>query len=272
MKYASWSAWAWHSESVTACRSWLWPAEACITSFCDFTCPIIGQSNVCGLPHEETNNKRLPAKSARAHGEFEMGIKPQGFLLSRMCGHVLLATIFRSSPYLNLIETVVVMVQPITSGSAMNPAHSASHAVFSKGSDSMVQPVSLPASLSGQSHKRFVIVSTLLHLIDPVRGEPTTHSLDRHPHDDSWKRDQLQKKFLDSFALISSTSRIGGDTASAVCLEQGHPGGTVLRLARNLGISDEHLVSQLQEVLDDLTAVALKGIKPIKPTLFKTKC
>lgn len=154
----------------------------------------------------------------------------------------------------------------------MNPAHSASNAVFTKGLGSMIKLGSLPASISGQAHKRFVMVSTLLHLIDPVRGEPTTHSLDRHPQDDSWKHVQLQKKFLDSFALISSTSSVGGDTASAVCLEQGHPSGTVLRLARNLGISDEHLVSQLQEVLDELTAVALKGTMSIRPVFSKTKC
>lgn len=145
----------------------------------------------------------------------------------------------------------------------MDPAYSASDAVFTNGGDTTVQPGSsngiVTTSVSGQAHRRFVVVSTLLHLIDPVRGEPTTHSLDRHPHDDSWKHDQLQKKFLDSFALISSTSRTGGDTASAVCLEQGHPSGDVLRLARNLGISDKHLVSQLQGVLDELIAVALKG-------------
>lgn len=115
-----------------------------------------------------------------------------------------------------------------------------------------------PANVLGAAHNRFVVVSTLLSLIDRVRGEPTTHSLDRHPHDDSWKHEQLQKKFLDSFALISSTSRVGRETAAAVCLEQGHPSGTVLRLARNLGVPGS-LIIQLQEILNDLTAVALKG-------------
>lgn len=117
------------------------------------------------------------------------------------------------------------------------------------------------ANVRGEAHNRFVIVSTLLSLIDPVRGEPTTHSLDRHPHDDAWKHEQLQKKFLDSFALICSTSRKGGGTASAVCLEQGHPSGTVLRLARNLGVPKD-LLGRLQEVLDDLTAVTRRGILP----------
>lgn len=168
------------------------------------------------------------------------------------------------------LETEVVVVRSTTSGSAMDPTYFVPDAIPTERVDTTIQPGNfhgiVPASVSGQAHRRFVVVSTLLYLIDPVRGEPTTHSLDRHPHDDTWKHDQLQKKFLDSFALISSTSRTGGDTASAVCLEQGHPSGTVLRLARNLGISDEHLVSQLQEVLDDLTAVALKGIMLIRPS------
>lgn len=117
----------------------------------------------------------------------------------------------------------------------------------------------IPVSVSGEAHKRFVMVTTLLSLIDPVRGEPTTHSLDKHPHDDAWTHERLQKKFLDSFALICSTSAISGDTASAICLEQGHPSGTILRLARNSGVSQD-LIDQLEEILDDLTAIALKGI------------
>lgn len=120
---------------------------------------------------------------------------------------------------------------------------------------------SMPASFMGEAHSRFVVASTLLSLIDPVRGESTTHSLDRHPHDDIWRNDQLQKKFLDSFALVSSTSRTGADTAAAVCLEQGHPSGTILRLARNLGVPKD-LAGKLQEILDDLTAVAMRGILP----------
>ncbi|KAF0320469.1 hypothetical protein GQ607_012225 [Colletotrichum asianum] len=125
------------------------------------------------------------------------------------------------------------------------------------------------ANVLGAAHDRFVVVTTLLSLIDPVRGEPTTHSLDRHPHDDSWKHEQLQKKFLDSFALVSSTSRIGSETAAAVCLEQGHPSGTVLRLARNRGVPKE-LVIKLQEILHDLTDVALKekSAKDVEPEIL----
>ena len=113
--------------------------------------------------------------------------------------------------------------------------------------------------LTGDAHKRFVIVTSLLCLIDPVRGEPTVHGLDRHPHDNTWRLDNHQKKFLDAFAVICSTSRIGGRTASAVCLEQDHPAGNVLRLARNLGATQD-LIGRLQQVLDDLAAVAAKGV------------
>src|SRR3569833_2077820 len=89
--------------------------------------------------------------------------------------------------------------------------------------DQQLQPegVSGVHGLTGAAHKRFVIATSLLYLIDPVRGEPTVHSLDRHPHDNNGRLENHQKKFLDSFALICSTSRIGAETASAVCLEQG---------------------------------------------------
>lgn len=114
-------------------------------------------------------------------------------------------------------------------------------------------------SLTGEAHRRFVLVATLLCLIDPVRGEPTVHNLDRHPHDNVQKMEHLQKKFLDSFAFICSTSSKGAETASAVCLEQGHLSGTVLRLARNLGVPRD-LVNRLQDILDELLAVSLGGV------------
>lgn len=111
---------------------------------------------------------------------------------------------------------------------------------------------------TGPAQKRFTKVVTLLHLIDPVRGEPTEHSMDRHPHEGFGQREHHQKKFLDSFALICSTSRQGGDTAAAVCMEPNHPSGTILRLARNLGVPP-NLVDRLQAVLDNLTLVATRG-------------
>lgn len=113
-------------------------------------------------------------------------------------------------------------------------------------------------ALTGEAHGRFVQVATLLSLIDPVRGEPTVHSLDQHPHDGGGKQEHLQKKFLDSFALICSTSSKGAETASAVCLEQGHPSGTILRLARNHGITPD-LINQFQEILNTLSTVASRG-------------
>ncbi|KAI1051238.1 hypothetical protein LB506_013033 [Fusarium annulatum] len=76
-----------------------------------------------------------------------------------------------------------------------------------------------------------------------------------HPHENARKIESLQKKFLDSFALISSTSAKSSETASAVCMEQGHPTGTVLRLARNLGVPQQ-LLQRLNDVLDDLAAAS----------------
>jgi hypothetical protein len=148
--------------------------------------------------------------------------------------------------------TILTMVTRTTASISISPSSDGTHPM----SPQRTPAPSLQA-LIGEAHKRFVIVTTLLSLIDPVRGEPTPHSLDSHPHDAS-KPEQLQKKFLDSFALICSTSRKGADTASAVCLEQGHPHGNVLRLARNLGAPDD-FIKKLQRVLGDLTAVALRG-------------
>lgn len=105
--------------------------------------------------------------------------------------------------------------------------------------------------------KRFVIQSALLGLIDPVRGEPTRTSLDENPDDDISGGQQLKQKFLDSFALICSTSSSGAETASAVCLEQ-DPAGAILRVARNRGVTTQDLVG-LDNVLEILRAVARKG-------------
>ncbi|KAF3767952.1 hypothetical protein M406DRAFT_338624 [Cryphonectria parasitica EP155] len=104
-------------------------------------------------------------------------------------------------------------------------------------------------TLLGDAHSRFIQVATLLSLIDP------------HPHDNAGKQEQLVKKFLDSFALICSTSSKGAESASAVCLEVGHPTGTILRLARNLGVSQD-LTDGLRDILNDLTAVATKVQEP----------
>ncbi len=116
----------------------------------------------------------------------------------------------------------------------------------------------IDGTLTGDAHTRFTCVTTLLWLIDPVRGEASVHGLDKHPHDTSWRKDHLQKKFLESFALVCSTSAKGGETASALCFEDGRPPGTVLRVARNLGVPPQ-LVASLQDILNDLIAVANRG-------------
>lgn len=111
--------------------------------------------------------------------------------------------------------------------------------------------------IGGADLKRFVVQSALLSLIDPVRGEPTRTSLDENPDGDISGGQQLKQKFLDSFALICSTSSSGAETASAVCLEHRAPAGAILRVARNRGLTPEDLTG-LENVLQILRDVARK--------------
>ncbi|KAH7176010.1 hypothetical protein EDB81DRAFT_771712 [Dactylonectria macrodidyma] len=113
------------------------------------------------------------------------------------------------------------------------------------------------AQIGGADLKRFVVLSALLKLIDPVRGEPTRTSLDENPDGDISGGLQLKQKFLDSFALICSTSSSGAETASAVCLEQHAAAGAILRVARNRGLTPTDLAG-LEKVLQVLRVVARK--------------
>lgn len=117
--------------------------------------------------------------------------------------------------------------------------------------------------LTDHAHEDFIAISTLLSLIDPVRGSATIHDIDKHPDDNSWMHDNLQKKFLESFALICSTAKKGGETASAVCLEQSGNSGTILRLARNLGVPID-LISRLQEILECLQTIPRSRESPLR--------
>lgn len=120
--------------------------------------------------------------------------------------------------------------------------------------------------IGGAVLKRFVVQSALLSLIDPVRGEPTRISLDEDPDSNILGGQQLKQKFLDSFALICSTSSSGAETASAVCLEQHDPAGAILRVARNRGLTPKDLLG-LEGVLQILRAVARKGKNSIRNPL-----
>lgn len=111
--------------------------------------------------------------------------------------------------------------------------------------------------------KRFVVHSALLSLIDPVRGEPTRSPLDENPDGDILGGQQSKQKFLDSFALICSTSSSGAETASAVCLEQHAPAGAILRVARNRGLTPKDLTG-LEGVLQILRVLARKGTNFIR--------
>ncbi|KAG8349964.1 hypothetical protein FVEN_g11863 [Fusarium venenatum] len=111
--------------------------------------------------------------------------------------------------------------------------------------------------ISGTDLKRFVVHSALLSLIDPVRGEPTRSSLDENPNGDVLGGQQLRQKFLDSFALICSTSSSGAESASAVCLEWHASAPAILRVARNHGLTPGDMRG-LENVLEILQTVARK--------------
>ncbi|KAF9775578.1 hypothetical protein IL306_006302 [Fusarium sp. DS 682] len=111
--------------------------------------------------------------------------------------------------------------------------------------------------IGGETLNRFVLHTALLRLIDPVRGEPTRSTLDENPDGSLLGAWQLKQKFLDSFALICSTSSSGAETATAVCLETHEQAGNILRIARNHGLTTRDL-SGLKNVLQVLREVASK--------------
>ena len=112
--------------------------------------------------------------------------------------------------------------------------------------------------IRGAELKRFVVHAALLYLIDPVRGEPTRTAVDEDPDGINSGGQRLKKNFLDSFALICSTSASGAETASAVCLEQHAAAGAVLRVARNRGLTPP-VLNGLEGVLQLLRVVSRKG-------------
>lgn len=115
-----------------------------------------------------------------------------------------------------------------------------------------------PFEISGNVRDRFVQAAVLLHMLDPVRGEPTAHGLDQDPQAVETPRERLLKrKFLDSCALICATTK-GGHSVSAACIEEGAPQGTVIRIASNTGVHKSTL-NQLQEILDSLNDIAGTG-------------
>ncbi|KAH7115510.1 hypothetical protein B0J13DRAFT_572290 [Dactylonectria estremocensis] len=59
--------------------------------------------------------------------------------------------------------------------------------------------------VTGNAQNRFIQVAVLLHMLDPVRGEPIPHGLDRNPIEIEKREHFLKRKFLDSFTLSSFT-------------------------------------------------------------------
>lgn len=112
--------------------------------------------------------------------------------------------------------------------------------------------------ITGKLRDRFVQAAVLLHLFDPVRGEPTIHGLDQDPHEVEAPRERLLKrKFLDSFALLCAIEK-DGNSVSATCMEEGAPHGTIIRVASNAGVHEKTL-TQLRQILGLLNGVADSG-------------
>ena len=119
------------------------------------------------------------------------------------------------------------------------------------------QTVTMVFEITGNAQNRFIQAAVLLHLLDPVRGEPTEHGLDRDPHEVEPQQERQLKKFLDSFALVCATKK-DGDTVSAASIEEGFPEGTVIRIASNHGVTNSTLRG-LRELVAILNAVASRG-------------
>ncbi|KJK86017.1 hypothetical protein H633G_10135 [Metarhizium anisopliae BRIP 53284] len=111
--------------------------------------------------------------------------------------------------------------------------------------------------VTGHVQTRFIEVATLLHLIDPVRGEPVDHGLGLEGNETELPRDcLLKRKFLDSFALVCAV-RKDGDTVSAAAMEERMPEGTVIRVASNHGLSESTL-SEIRDMAIILNEIAIE--------------
>lgn len=112
--------------------------------------------------------------------------------------------------------------------------------------------------VTGHVQTRFIEVATLLHLIDPVRGEPVDHGLGLEGNETELPRDcLLKRKFLDSFALVCAV-RKDGDTVSAAAMEERMPEGTVIRVASNHGLSESTL-SEIRDMAIILNEIAIES-------------
>ena len=103
--------------------------------------------------------------------------------------------------------------------------------------------------------KQLVVNTVLISLIVPVRGQPTRDNFAERLDEHNVPTSQLMPRFLDSFALICSTSSKGRETASAVCFERKRASTPILRVARNQGLSpqDRTKLEHVLQILVDVT-------------------
>ncbi|KMP10261.1 hypothetical protein CIRG_09942 [Coccidioides immitis RMSCC 2394] len=103
--------------------------------------------------------------------------------------------------------------------------------------------------ITGRLRNRFLEAATLLHALDPVRGEPTTHGLEIDGALQERER-FLKRKFLDSFALLCAPSK-GGDSVSAACMEEGQPEESAREKEADILSKIVHLdISRLREYVN----------------------
>lgn len=114
-----------------------------------------------------------------------------------------------------------------------------------------------PLSITGRVGQRFLETAVLLKAMNEVRGVPTAHGLDSEEYVGTDRSRILKCKFLDSLALICASHK-GGDSVSAVCMEEGQPEGTIIRIACNGGVKNS-VLSNAQGILETLSKVARGG-------------
>lgn len=112
--------------------------------------------------------------------------------------------------------------------------------------------------ISGTTLDRYIQGATLLRLLDPVRGDPTSYGLDQEARTIQAPFDRIiKRKFLDAIALICASEK-GSDSISAACFDLDDSEGTVIRIASNGGVSNR-TISYLDDLLGALTGFSTQG-------------
>lgn len=98
------------------------------------------------------------------------------------------------------------------------------------------------------------------------------HGLNHESHETRIPQERLLKrKFLDAFALICAIKK-DGESVSAVCMEEGAPQGTIVRIASNAGVGEKPL-GAIRELVDVLNNIGDGGMTAtIAATAHRVAC